>query len=71
MTMVTFRLDPRTARLLERLSKRTGRPRSELIREALQRQVATLRFEGLRQAAAPFAEARGWLLDEDIFEGAP
>lgn len=72
MPVVTFRIDPRTARLLERLSKRTGRPRSELIREALQRQVALMRFEGLRQATAPFAEARGWLTDDEIFgEGGP
>ena len=67
MPIVTFRIDPRTARLLERLSARTGRPRSELIREAVQRQLALVRFEGLRQVAAPFAEARGWLTDDEIF----
>ena len=67
MPLLTFRIDPRMARLLDRLSKRTGRPRSELIREALQRQVALMRFEGLRQATAPFAEARGWLTDDQVF----
>jgi predicted transcriptional regulator len=67
MPMMTFRIDMRTARLLERLSARTGRPRSELMREALQRQLSLMRFEGLRQATAPFAEARGWLTDEDVF----
>ncbi len=72
MPMVTFRIDPRTARLLERLSQRTGRPRSELIREALQRQLALMRFEALRQATAPFAEARGWLTDDEILgQGGP
>jgi hypothetical protein len=44
-----------------------GRPKSELIREALQRQLALTRFEDLRQRTAPFAEARGWLTDEDVF----
>ncbi len=67
MPLLTFRIDERTARLLDRLSQRTARPRSELIREALQRQVALMRFEDLRRQAAPFAEARGWLTDEDVF----
>lgn len=67
MALITFRIDDRLARLLERLSRRTGRPKSELIREALQRHFALTRFDGLRQATAPFAEARGWLTDEDVF----
>ncbi|MFQ5756046.1 MAG: ribbon-helix-helix protein, CopG family [Acidiferrobacterales bacterium] len=67
MAMITFRIDDRLARLLDRLSKQSGRPKSELIREALQRQLALTRFEDLRQRTAPFAEARGWLTDEDVF----
>ncbi len=67
MVMVTFRIDDRLARLLDRLSKQSGRPKSELIREALQRHLALTRFEDLRQRTAPFAEARGWLTDEDVF----
>lgn len=68
MALVTFRVDDRLARLLERLSRRTGRPKSELIRDALERQCALMRFEGLRETTAPFAEARGWLTDDDIFD---
>jgi predicted transcriptional regulator len=67
MPMVTFRIDERTARLLERLCKGSGRGRSDLIREALQRQFALMRFEGLRRTTAPFAEAHGWLTDEELF----
>jgi hypothetical protein len=26
-----------------------------------------MRFDELRRSVAPFAEARGWLTDEDIF----
>jgi hypothetical protein len=26
-----------------------------------------MRFEGLRRTAAPLAEARGWLTDEELF----
>lgn len=67
MPMVTFRIDQRTERLLERLCKDSGRGRSDLLREALQRQFAIMRFEGLRRTTAPLAEARGWLTDDELF----
>jgi predicted transcriptional regulator len=67
MPLATFRIDERSARLLERLSQLTARPKSDIIREALQRQFASVRFEKLRELVAPFAEARGWLSDEDIW----
>ena len=35
--------------------------------EALRRRVAVLRFEAARRAVLPFAEARGYLTDEDVF----
>lgn len=71
MPMVTFRIDERTERLLERLCKHSGRGRSDLLREALQRQFAIMRFEGLRRTTAPLAEARGWLTDDELFRDQP
>jgi predicted transcriptional regulator len=65
--MIAFRIDERTERLLERLCKESGRGRSDLIRQALQRQLTLMRFEGLRRATASFAEAQGWLTDEELF----
>jgi predicted DNA-binding protein len=67
MCTITLRIDAKLDAQLKRLSKRTGRPKSELIREALRRQLALAQFEKLRQTAAPFAEAKGWLTDEDVF----
>jgi predicted transcriptional regulator len=67
MSTVTVRLDKKLDSELKRLAKRTGRPKSELIRDALRRQLAVARFEELRESVAPFAEARGWLTDEDVF----
>ena len=67
MSTITVRLDKKLATELKRLAKRTGRPKSDLIRDALRRQLALTRFEELRQSVAPFAEARGWLTDEDVF----
>ena len=67
MATVTVRLDKKLDLELTRAAKRTGRPKSDLIREALRRQLAVSRSEELRRSAAPFAEARGWLTDEDVF----
>jgi len=64
--VITIRLDPALGKLLDRLCKQTGRTRSELVREALRRQLSLLRFEQLRRKTLPFAEARGYLTDEDI-----
>ena len=63
---VTIRLDPGVAELLDRLAEQSGRTRSDIVREALQRQLSLLQFEQLRRKALPFAEARGYLTDEDV-----
>ncbi len=65
---LTIRLDPATVRKLNRVAKQSGRSRSEIVREALQRQLALDRFEDLRRRIMPFAEARGYLTDEDVFK---
>jgi len=63
---VTIRLDSDLEKSLDRLCKQTGRTRSELVREALRRQLRLLGFEQLRRRTMPFAEARGYLTDEEI-----
>ena len=64
---LTIRLDADLERWLEELCDRTGRNRSEIVRDALRRQLSLLRFEHLRRRVLPFAEARGYLTDEDVF----
>ena len=63
---VTIRLDSGLEKLLDRLCKQTGRTRSEVVRDALRRQLSLMRYERLRRRALPFAEARGYLTDEDV-----
>ena len=63
---LTIRLDEDLDRLLKKASKRLGKNRSEVAREALRRQLRVSQFEGLRRRIMPFAEARGFLTDEDI-----
>jgi len=64
---LTIRLDPELEQQLDRLAKRSGRSRSEIVREALRRQLAVAQFEDLRKRIMPFAEAAGYLTDEDVF----
>lgn len=64
---LTIRLDPDLERRLTRQAKRLGLSRSEVAREALRRQLALAEFEHLRRRVMPFAEARGYLTDEDVF----
>jgi predicted transcriptional regulator len=63
---VTIRLDPPLQKLLDRVCEQSGRTRSDILREALKRQLSIERFEQLRRQILPFAEARGYLTDEDV-----
>jgi predicted transcriptional regulator len=65
---VTIRLDAKLQRDLDRLSRQLGRSRSDLVRDAVRRQVALLRFEQIRRTLLPLAEAQGILTDEDVFK---
>jgi predicted transcriptional regulator len=64
---LTIRLDKDLERMLDRLCKRTGQSRSDIVRQAVRREVSLRRFEEIRRRALPFAEARGYLTDEDVF----
>ena len=64
---LTIRLEPELERRLAEAAERTGKSRSELVREALRRQLALEQFQELRRRIMPFAEAAGYLTDEDVF----
>ena len=65
---LTIRLDAELEEQLDRVARESGKSRSELARDALRRQLAVLQFEQARRQIMPFAEARGYLTDEDIFK---
>ena len=64
---ITIRLDKDLEKLLAAISRQSGKNRSEIAREALRRQLRISQFESLRKWIMPFAEARGFLTDEDVF----
>ena len=65
---VTIRLDQDLERMLEKLCRRSKRTRSEVVRDALRRQLSLMMFEQLRHQAMPFAAARGFFTDEGVFK---
>jgi predicted transcriptional regulator len=63
---VTIRIEPELQKLLDKVCKQSGRTRSDVVRDSLKRQLSIIRFEQLRRQVMPFAEARGYLTDEDV-----
>ena len=68
MATLTIRIDEELDAELRDMVARTGTGKSAFVREALRRQLAIARLEELRRRVAPFAEAQGWLTDEDVFD---
>lgn len=65
--MVTVRLGPELQRELDEVCAELGRTRSEVVRNAVRRQLGLMRFERTRRRITPFAEDQGYLNDEDVF----
>jgi len=68
MSTLSIRIPDRLRRELEKLSRQENRPVSEVVRDSLRRYVAIQRFHALRKKTLPFAEAQGFLTDEDVFK---
>ena len=66
-TTITIRLSEDLNDLLTKAARQSGKILSEIAREAIRRQLCIGRFESLRRRMMPFAEARGYLTDEDVF----
>ncbi len=64
---LSIRLDGDLEQLLAKASRHFRQSRSEVAREALRRQLRVMQFETIRRRLMPFAEARGFLTDEDVF----
>jgi predicted transcriptional regulator len=65
---LTIRLDQDLDEMLTKASRQSGKNRSEVAREALRRQLRISQLDALRCKIMPFAEARGYLTDEDVFD---
>jgi predicted transcriptional regulator len=68
MSTLNVRIPDPLRRELEKLCRQEKRPLSDVVRDSLQRYVAVQRFQSLRKKTLPFAEAQGYLTDEDVFK---
>ena len=67
MSNLTVRIPKTLRKELQALSERQQRPTSEVVRDSLRQYIAAEEFRRLRRKALPFAEAQGFLTDEDVF----
>jgi predicted transcriptional regulator len=67
MDTITIRLPDDLKSDLQKLSREQNKPVSDIVRESIRQYVAVEKFRALRKKALPFAEAQGYLTDEDIF----
>lgn len=68
MSSLTIRIPDPLRRQLEKLSRQKQQPLSDMVRDSLRRYVAAEQFQALRKKAMPFAEAQGFLTDDDVFK---
>jgi len=64
---ISIRLDDKLANKLDHVANRTGRTKSDVIRDALRRQLAIALLDEVREELVPLAEKKGIYTDEDVF----
>ena len=68
MDTLTIRIPDKLKADLRKISRQQNKPVSDVVRDSVRRYVATEKFRALRKKALPFAEAQGFLTDEDVFK---
>ncbi len=68
MGTLTIRLDEQLEQDLTRLATRTHRTKSDLAREMLRKHLALAKLRELRGELMHYAEAAGYLTDDDVFQ---
>ena len=68
MNTLTIRLPDDLRDDLKKISREQSKPVSDVVRESIRRYVALEKFRALRRKVLPFAEAQGFLTDEDVFK---
>ena len=67
MATLTVRIDDSLEEKLNELARELGRSRSDIVRDLLRRHLAVEVIEQIRREVMPYAEAAGYLTDEDVF----
>jgi predicted transcriptional regulator len=68
MSALTIRIPSELQAKLQKLCKRQHRSASDVVRESLRRYIATEQLRDAREKLRPFAAAKGFITDEDVFK---
>ncbi len=68
MTTLNVRIDDELDRRLAKLARSQHRSKSDLVRDMLWRQTKFDELKQLRERLRPYAEAAGYLTDEDFLQ---
>lgn len=68
MSNLTVRIPEKLRKELKEFSRQQQRSASEVVRDSLRRYMAQEQFRQLREKLRPYAEAKGFLTDEDVFK---
>lgn len=67
-TTLSIRIDDDLERELSLAAQAAHRPKGDIVREALRRQLALNKFRSVRNEVMPLAEQAGFVSDEDVFK---
>lgn len=65
---LSIRIDDALERELSLAAKAAHRPKGDIVRDALRRQLALTKFRAVRTEVMSLAEQAGFLTDEDVFK---
>jgi metal-responsive CopG/Arc/MetJ family transcriptional regulator len=65
---LTISLPEEMSQELTALVERSGKSRSQVVQDALRRQIASERFRDLREKLVPKGSKAGFHTDEDVFK---
>lgn len=67
-TTLSIRIDDDLERELTLAAQAAHRPKGDIVRDALRRQLALNKFRNVRNELMPLAEQAGFVTDEDVFK---
>jgi len=67
-TTLSIRIDDELERELTLAAQAAHRPKGDIVRDALRRQLALTKFRNVRNEVMPLAEQAGFVTDEDVFK---
>lgn len=67
-TTLSIRIDDDLERELTLAAQAAHRPKGDIVRDALRRQLALTKFRNVRNEVMTLAEPAGFVTDEDVFK---